>query len=218
MSSSSIQAQCWIYWNFEWAQHLWDTLSTSAFLPILFLCFFFSLCLRMRPSGVYWWSQACWLESARSRPVCVLEHNSLCIMPCFGHWAWLISLSRTFYIWNTPHLHLYRRAAQRPKSGIMNKIIISKYQLWNYPHFSVHVSASFTCGGRRGGGGGGGSRHWGLRSNCEKLSEGIRGGVWIVDSLAGKQESEERPLDFSPAMCKRKDSLSFCWLFFSPAL
>lgn len=84
----------------------------------------------MRPSGACWWSQACWLEPARARPVCALEHNSLCILPCFGHRASLISLSRTFYIWNTLHLHLYRRATRRPRSGIMNKIIISKYQLW----------------------------------------------------------------------------------------
>ncbi len=159
----------------------------------------------MRPSGVCWWSQACWLESVWARPVWVLEHNSLCILPCFGHRAWLIPLSRTFYIWNSPHLHLYRRAAQRPRSGIMNKIIISKYQRWNYPFLCACVGLFFLHRGR---GGGGGGRRWGLRSNGENMSEEIRGGVWAVDSQAGKQESEDRPQDFSPAMCKRKGSLS----------
>lgn len=144
---ASVASKPSVGYNFDWARHLWDTSSANAFPLLFILWFFFSLCLRMRPSGVYWWSQACWLESVRARPVCVLEHNSLCILPCLGHVAWLIPLSRTFYIWNTPHLHLYRQAAQRLKSGIMNKIIISKYQLWNYLHFSVHVSASFSCGG-----------------------------------------------------------------------
>lgn len=124
-----------------YSQNLWDMSRISSFSlhhsVFVSLCLTLSLCLRTRPSGACWWRQPCWLESVWARPVCVLEHNSLRVLPCFGHADSLIPLSRTFYIWNTPHLHLYSWAAQRPRSGIMNKIIISKYQQWNYPFLYV---------------------------------------------------------------------------------
>lgn len=192
--------------NFDWARHLWDTSSTKFSLPFSLcasLSHSVSLCLRMRPSGLCWWSQACWLESVRARPVCVLEHNSLCILPCFGHRVSLIPLSRTFYIWNTPHLHLYRRAAQRPRSGIMNKIIISKYQRWNYPFLCV--SASFFSK-EVGGGEGVDAGDWEATvRTCQRKLEGVSG-PW-TQWLENRNQRRD-PQTWDQPCVKGKESLS----------
>lgn len=172
-----------------------------------------SLCLRRRPSGLCWWSQACWLESVWARPVCVLEHNSLCILPCFGHRASLIPLSRTFYIWNTPHLHLYRRAAQRPRSGIMNKIIISKYQRWNYP--CVCVGLLFPLLLSRGEEEGVDAEDWEATvRTCQRKLEGVSGpwSRWL------ENRNQRRDPQISVQRCvKGKESLlSISYFFGSP--
>lgn len=191
--------------GYNWAWHLWDMSSTSAFSHSASLCVYFSLCLsprlRMRPSGLCWWSQASRLEMVWARQVydwnttrsvyCLVLATEPSWSPSAEHFTFGTLLIYTC----TDELHGGLR------SGIMNKIIISKYQWWNYPF----LSASFSRGG--GGGGrrrGGGDRHRGLRSNCKNLSEEMRGAFWTVDSLTVKQESEERPPDFRQTMCERK--------------
>lgn len=95
--------------------------------------------------------------------------------------------------------------------GVASWIKLS-YQNINGEIIRVCVSASSSPSFCRGGRGGG--RRWGLRSNCENLSEEIRGSFWTMKSLAGKQESEERPPDFSSAVCKRKRISPLHQLFF----
>lgn len=56
--------------------------------------------------------------------------------------------------------------------------------------------------------GGGGGRHWGLRSNCENLSEEIRGGFWtITDWKTGRG-------GLSPVVCKEEKNFSPSSAFF----
>lgn len=120
------------------------TCSAPVLLSYSLVVFLFSLCLRTRPSGVYWWSQACWLDLVWARPVCVLEHNSLCILPCFGQWTWLIPLSRTFYIGTfliytcTDEPHSSRKVASWIKLSyqnigykiISNSLCMGLFHLW----------------------------------------------------------------------------------------
>lgn len=86
--------------NFDWAWHHWDMSSTSAFslsFLSLFDYFFLPFCLRIKPSAVCWWSQACWLEPVRlhSRTQLALNVALFWLQNLLGP-----HLSRTLYFWN----------------------------------------------------------------------------------------------------------------------
>ena len=208
-------------YNFDWARHLWDTSGISAFSlsHSLFVFLVHSLSL-----SAWGWGHLVYVCGARhadwSRcgPGQSVHWNTTHFVYCLvlaTEPGWSPSAEHftfgTLLIYTcTDELHSGRGVASWIKLSYQNisgEIIC----------FSVHVSASFSCVGGSGGGGGG-RRRWGLRSNCENVSEEISGGVWTMDSLAGKQEAEERPPDFSPAMCGKKKESLLLPATFSPLL